>query len=269
MITGIVLLVVGLVLAVGAAVVFGAPWGFRGAPAVLLEATGDVEITAGPTRSGGREEQGTVAATPGLRMHVGDVVRVGRFSEARLRFPTADVALKDGARAHLADGRIVLGRGVAEIVVKEGARATLVDVEGPVPETPDGQVSVQPGRAIVSCDGKGTCAVVVKEGSAQATSALGGESAERAQILVLQRGAAPAVKPAPTKVEVAAECASATKSVVGTAALATQVWLNGKMDYADASGKFSLPWPPGASEAILFAKDAAGNVDRKLVVCSP
>jgi hypothetical protein len=263
MITGIVLLVVGVVAVLGALAVYGAPWGFRGAPAILVEAIGDVEITAG------RAPQSTLAATPGLRLQIGDVVRVGRFSEARLRFPTADVALKDGARALLADGRVVLGRGVAEIVVQPGARAAQIDVEGPAPETPDARITVQPGRAVVSCDGKGTCAVVVQEGSAQASGPLGGESAEPAQALVLQRGAAPVVQPAPTKVALTAECRSTTKSVVGTAALGTQVYLNGKMDYADAAGRFSLPWPPGATEAILFARDAAGNVDRKLVVCSP
>jgi hypothetical protein len=267
-ILGALLLVAGIAVPVVAVAMHGVPWGFRGAPAVVLEATGDVEVTPGPARVVAPGAPATLAATPGMRLLAGDGVRVGRFSEARLRFAGADVALKDGARATLGDQHLTVGRGLVEIVVKEGTRGERIDVEGVEPGKPDAQVTVQPGRALISCDGKGTCIVVVKEGSAQATTAVGGESAEPAQSLLLARGSLPVVKPAPTKVELTAECHAQTKAVVGTAAAATQVFLDGKMDYADGAGKFSLPWPPGASLAILFARDPAGNVDRKLVVCA-
>ncbi len=263
---GVILLAVGVAVPLLAIAVWGSPWGYRGAPAVLTEVTGDVEISRG-SASAAQGGTGALAAAPGMKLQAGDVLRVARFSEAKLRSPATAVTLKDGARLVVGD-RLSLGRGTIEVTVAAGQRAAQIDVEGAAPGRPDAQISVQPGRTLVTADGRGTCVVVVLEGSAQATSATGGESAEPGQALLLERGQPPKVQPSSGKIELAAACESApVKQILGSAAPATQVYLNGRMDYAGADGRFVMPWPTGAVEGILFARDPVGNTDRKLVVC--
>jgi hypothetical protein len=251
----VVLLVVAIALPIVAIAKKGPPWGYRGHAAVLVEVTGAVELDPSEAR---RAKMGDGAWKPevGLFLDKGDGIRVGRYSEARLRMPAGDVALGDDARIVVDEGgatgiELRLLRGFIEVTLPQGI--TPFEVHRP---THDGKITLRPGQAggsfrIVS-DGKEVRAWV-RSGSAEAVVA-GDANAETGKILVVNTTRVPTVIDgsgfAPT-----ATCDN-TKLVV-TAPNTTQVFALKELKYP-AGGSVSFDLPTARPAVPVYARDVTG-----------
>jgi hypothetical protein len=262
----VALFIIGIGLPIAALSTKGPPWGFRGHRCVLLDATGDVEVKASDMRAQ-REglEEAALKETPGLRLDDGDVVRVGRFSEARLRMPNADIELHDGSRVTIGDGRLIFGRGLGRVRVTPGARPLKIEIDGT-----DATVTVQPGVTTIASDAKGTFIAYVEQGSAQLSSSKAGDiSAQESSMLHLTKDGRAEEVPAPTTLSFQATCDGARQSrVKGTAPRATQLFAFGQLVYPDTDGSFAIETPGLVTEAFVFARDPAGNTATKVLACA-
>ena len=261
----VALLIIGIGLPIAALGTKGPPWGFRGHRAVLLDASGDVEIKASDMRAQ-REglDDASLHETPGLRLDDGDVIRVGRFSEARVRMPNVDIELHDGSRATIGDGRLVFGRGLGRVRVAPGARPLKVEVGDA-----GALVTIQPGITTIAADAKGTFIAYVEQGSAQLSSPKAGDiSAQESSMLYLTRDGRADEIPAPTSLSFGAVCESTRASrVTGSAPRTTQIYAFGQLVYPEVDGTFVIETPSLVSEVFVFARDPAGNTATKVLAC--
>lgn len=247
----VVLLGVGLGLPAWALKVHGPPWSFQERAAIVLASAGNVEIYAG-SASG----SGTVDPKPGLSLHAGDEVRVGALSRVLLRTPRADVELGDGARAILgAGGALTLARGLLLVELGEG-EPLVIATEGGL-----GPVELAPGRYRMVTNGQGRGFVFVEKGVAKAGDAW----ADGGRLLTLEKEAAPRSVARPSAVPLDARLDLADGVVKGSTAAGAELFVNGKLVHARDDGSFSEPLPPGGGDVVLYARDGAGNVERRVL----
>lgn len=249
----VVLLAVGLGLPAWAIKTRGAPWSFQERDAVVLSSAGNVEIYGGPAREGG---SGSVDVKPGVALYGGDEVRVGALSRVVVRTPRTELELADGARAIFGEGgQLTLARGLVLVELAEG-EPLVVDIEGGL-----GSVELAPGAYRLLANGQGRCFVLVERGVAKAGAAW----ADGGRLLALEKEAAPRSFARPDAVPLDAALDVANGVVKGTTASGAQLYVNGKLVHARDDGSFSEALPPGDADVVLYARDAAGNVERRVL----
>ena len=253
LVLGVLLLGAGIALPLVAVSQRGAPWGFRGHRAVFIEGAGDVQVN---DAEGNRKD-----ARAGTWIEVGDELRAGRFSIARVKLPEGTLAVADSGVARITDKGVLFSSGAAEVTVPTGPGNLVVEVEGF-----EQALTIRPAgsdaQVRVVADGKGVAFAHVRAGSLDA----GGVNAETGQVLALRRGQAPKAAPAPSAVEFTATC-DGTKVQV-TASAGAQVFVPGFVRVSDGSA-LELDAPAGASRVVVSARDVAGNVSPpQEVVCS-
>lgn len=269
----VVLLVLAIALPLVAVSSRGAPWGYRGHQAVLLEATGTVETAVSEARRAreGRDNA-AVPPVPGLFLDAGDEIRVGRYSEARLRLPAGEVTIRDGARVVLGAGTpaqpaLVVARGLVEVstppdaptappfeVAVDGLDASLVLRSG----------GTGSGTMRLVVDGHGARAQVL-QGSVEGRATGGDAHAEAGKALVVGADKKPRVEDAPAALPMQATC-TGTKLVVDVAD-GTQVFAGGAIHYPQAGRIEAVV--AARPEVAVFARDVAGNVAFANVPCEP
>lgn len=244
----------------------GVPWGYRGHAAIVVETTGTVELAFAEAHRA-RSGLGDVDLQPavGQFLDAGDEVRVGRFSEARLRAQTADVVARDGARVSLGDGTsgkplLVMARGLVEVALPPEIGS--VEISTPLTEStlilrgPGGQVRILvDGRAVRAWTRAGVVEVRASGGTA---------TAEAGKMVVVGADRKPVVQPAASTLEIQAQCTGSLvdiqvpdgAQVFARAALHEPV--DGKVE-VDAGGKTQVP---------IFARDVVGNVAHLVVDCA-
>lgn len=250
---GVVLLAAGLGLPAWAIKTRGPPWSFQDREAVVLERAGNVEIYGGTKRPGGT---GSVDAQPGVALYVDDEVRVGALSRVVVRTRRSDLELADGARAIIdEDGAISLARGLVFVQLSAGA-PLVVNAEGL-----GGQVSLAPGAYRLTANGQGHLFVLVEKGVAKS----GAASADGGRMLALQKDTTPRTFERPTSLPLEAVLDYGQGVVRGTTAVGAQIYVNGKLLHARDDGGFSESLPPGNDDVVLFVRDPAGNVERRVL----
>jgi hypothetical protein len=263
----LVLLITAIGLPVAAMLSHGPPWGYRGHAAVVLEVTGAVEGTGAPGARKGPDDN--LVVRPNLHLQNGDELRVARLSEARLRFPQAEVTVGDGSRVVLSAGSVKLSRGLLVLTVERGTRPFMIHLD-------DGttKLAIRPGgeRATVRvvADGKGTTRAWVKSGgTVEARTSAGDLLAEPGRVLVVQGGIA-RVEDAPTSVEAEATCSGGKLMVFAPGQ--TQVFAARDLTWPDValgekrgSAMIDLVQPP--PEVTVVVRDVVGNVLELRVAC--
>jgi hypothetical protein len=258
----VVLLVIAVALCVAAVSGRGAPWGWRGHQAVVLEAAGTVEVT----KAGQGGDGSATRPVAGLFLDAGDELRAGRYSEVRLRTPGGLVILKDGAHVVIGPGTsgkpvISVERGAVDVQRPAGMAPFLVGVDG-LGATIAIRAGTDGGEAHVLVDGHGARAWV-KSGSAEGTAAGGDENAETGKVLVIGEDKKPRIEDAPSSLALAPVCERG--KLVVTAPDGAQLFIGGKLLYPD---KGQLVVDSGArAEMTIFGKDFVGNVAHTTVKC--
>lgn len=248
-----VLLALGLGLPAWAIKTHGAPWAFQERDAVVLSSAGNVEIYGGSARSGG---SGAIDVVPGAALYGGDEVRVGALSRVVVRTPRVDLELRDGARAIFGEGgQLTLARGLVFLELGEG-EPLVVQLDGGL-----GSVELAPGAYRLLTNGQGRCFVLVERGVAKAGEAW----ADGGRVLALQKEEAPRSFARPAAVPLEASLDVVDGVVKGTTSSGAQLYVNGKLVHARDDGSFSEALPPGDAEVVLYARDAAGNVERRVL----
>lgn len=261
------LLVIAIALPVAAVMKNGVPWGYRGHAAVILEATGAVELSASDAKrlaEGGADV--VMKASPGVFLDVGDEVRVGRYSEARLRLPAGDVVLGDDARVLVSDKGLKLLRGLVDVVLPVGTSPFEVQLP-----SHDGQILLRSGPEggsfRVVADGKLDVRAFVRSGSAEAVAA-GDAHAETGQIVAVDHTRVPRVIPAAEAAAPFAPVATCdNKAVTIDVPPATQVIALRQLRYPD-KGKAAFELKEVKPAVPVFARDVAGRVWRAAVPCA-
>lgn len=265
-IVSVFLLLVAIGLPVIAVVLKGPPWGFRGHAAVVVEATGNVE---GVRPAGaGQQDEAALNLAPNARLDVGDEIRVGRFSEVRVRFPGASLVLGDGARAVIRHEGITLVRGLLVLRLPHDTKKFAVLLDG------DAELTARPGVAgaelRVVADGKGGVQALVADGSAELSAKGGDALGETGRLLVLGSDQKPTTTSKPGALDVSATCNAGKLNVV--APPQTEIFAGGTLTYPDAipgapTGSAIIAVDPKTSEVKLFARDPSGNALSKVVPC--
>jgi hypothetical protein len=249
----VVLLGVGLGLPAWAIKTRGPPWSFQERDAVVLSSAGKVVIFGVQGRQGG---SGSVDVKPGVALYAGDEVRVGALSRVVVRTPRTDLELQDGARAVFGDGgALTLARGLVLVTLDDG-EPLVVSVDGGL-----GSVELAPGVYRLLANGQGRCFVLVEKGVAKAGDAW----ADGGRVLALEKGAPPRSFARPEAVPLDAALDVGNGVVKGTTASGAQLYVNGKLVHARDDGSFSEPLPPGDADVVLYARDAGGNVERRVL----
>lgn len=257
------LLVIAVALPVAAVIKHGPPWGYRGHAAVLLEATGAVELSASDAKrllAGGIDV--VMTATPGVFLDADDEVRVGRYSEARLRVPAGDVVLGDDARIVVSQHGLNILRGRVDVALPRGAAPFEV-----VLPAHEGKLILRAGDEggsfRILSDGKSDARAFVRAGSAEAFAA-GDAHAENGQTLVIDAGRVPRVEGAAPFAPVGScDNKSLTIQVPG----ATQVIALRELRYP-AEGKAVFALKAVKPAVPVFARDVTGRVWRASVPCA-
>lgn len=266
LVAALLLLLVAVGLPLAAMSDDGPPWGFRGHHAVLLEATGTVEATASEARrqkSNSIDDKLEVKAN--LHFDDGDEIRVARLGQARLRFPSANVVIGDGARAVVGVDALVLARGVVDAVVRADASQFTITLDA------GGTLTVRGAgaRVVVLADGKGGCQAFVRDGTVEVKTNKGDRLLESGKLLVVHGDEARVVEP-PGTVEVTATCSAAKLNVVAPAQ--TQIFAAGALSYPDVAagadtGSAVLDIEPGTAEVFVLGRNVFGHVGQARAVC--
>jgi hypothetical protein len=270
LVVAVLLLFVAVGLPVAAVSNNGRPWGFRGHAAVIVDVTGDVQATASEAR---RDRSGVVddklAVTANLHLDAGDELRVARLSQARLRFPHADVVVGDGARVVVADHGLGLGRGFVTVRLTPGvaARFTLRLDDRRTVTVRGGSAAAE---ASFVADGRGAVRALVRDGSLEVTGGPDPLLVESNRLLVVD-GSGATVAERPTALGLTATCSAGRVTVV--APPATQLFALGNLAYPEAlagaaTGSTGIE-AGGARTVAVFGRDVAGNVARITVDCAP
>lgn len=262
----IFLLVIAVALPVVAMLKKGPPWGYRGHAAVILEVTNDVELSASDAKRlalGGVDM--VMTPTPGTFLDAGDEVRVGRYSEARLRLPEGEVVLGDDARVRVGVHRLEVLRGLVDVVLPRGTSPFEIALP-----SHDGKLMLragdQGGSFRIVSDGKSEVRAFVRTGSAEAVAA-GDAHAESGQILILAHGRVPRAEPglAAALFTPVATCDNKQLSVEVPGA--SQVIALRQLRYPDnGSAVFALKELTPA--VPVLARDVTGRVWRVSVPCA-
>lgn len=266
LLAAVVLLLVAIGLPVAAVSSKGAPWGFRGHQAVVLEVAGNVEGQASELR---RERERRIDdkldVAPNVRLDTGDELRVSRLSEARLRFEAGEVTVGDGARVTIGDGKITLARGLLRVRLDAGKRRFDVALENGAAITV--RSAEQAATATVVADGKGGVRAIVVDGFLDARTREGESLAEAGRVLIIEGDKARVVD-APAALAVSVTCTAKKANIV--APPQAQVFAGGTLVYPDVvagaeSGSVSVD--VDAAEVVVFARDVAGNFARTTARC--
>jgi hypothetical protein len=237
----------------------GLPWRFRGHPAALVETVGTVEFTFADND----KEASNVRALPGDRLDKGDVVRVARLSEARLRTPTGDVALHDATTAVLTATAVQLRIGVATAFgAKESPQGAVVGLEGL------GTVTTA-GEAHIAHDGSAAVVAAIS-GDATVTQTSGAVVQVAAGTSVrLDRNTVSTAQIRPTDAfKVTASCSTGRVEVRSSAAL--QAFVGGKpMLLLRDNAQAAVLDDANQKEAVVFARDLFGRTSLQTVSCVP
>jgi hypothetical protein len=244
----------------------GPPWGFRGHQAVVVGVAGTVEATASEQR-----QQHTNAiddkldVAPNLHLDAGDKVRVARLGEARLRFPSANVVVGDGASLLVGVDGVTLSRGVVTATLLEGAEAftVVLDAGGTIRGKGAGAV------LIVLADGKGGAQARVENGSAEARTARGDRELAPGKVLRLSADDA-VLLDKPTSLDISATCAATKLNVVAPAQ--TQIFAAGTLAYPDVAagadtGSAILDVEAGSSDVFVLGRNVFGQVGQARAAC--
>lgn len=253
------LLVIAVALVAAAMMTQGAPWGYRGHAAVIIEATGAVEVGASDAKGGADVRMEPV---PGTFLDAGDEVRVGRYSQARVRVPGADLLLGDDARVRVAAQGLHVLRGVVEVELPHGT----LPFEIVVP-TPEGKLALRSGDKggsfRIVADGVNEVRAYVRSGSAEAVAA-GDAHAETGQVLVVDAKRVPRVEAAAPLAPVAS-CDN--KRLALELPGATQVIALRQLRYPD-KGKVVFDLNEVKPAVPVYARDVTGRVWRAVVPCA-
>lgn len=244
----------------------GPPWGFRGHQAVVVGVAGTVEATASEQR-----QQHTNAiddkldVAPNLHLDEGDKVRVARLGEARLRFPSANVVVGDGASVLVGVDGVTLSRGMVTATLLDGAEAFTVALDA------GGTIRVKGSGAVlvVLADGKGGAQARVENGSAEARTARGDRELAPGKVLKLSADDAVLIDK-PAALDVTATCAAASLNVVAPAQ--TQIFAAGTLAYPDVAagadtGSAVLDVEPGSRDVFVLGRNVFGQVGQARAVC--
>jgi hypothetical protein len=262
------LLVVAVALPLLAVSSRGAPWGFRGHQAVLLEAAGTVEVSLSEERQAReRRDSGAVSASPGLFLESGDEVRAGRYAEARLRLPAGEVIARDGARLVLGEGaragkhHLSVAHGLVEVSVPSSDKPFEVKIDG-LDAMLVLRAGAEGGRMRVLVDNQGARAWV-GAGSVEGRTSGGDATADSGKVVAIGSDRKPRVEAAPSSLEPSATCIA--RRLVVSAPDGTQVFAGGGLHYP-AGGRVELD-VPARSTVPFFARDVVGNVAHVDVPC--
>jgi hypothetical protein len=250
----VLLLVVGIALPIAAVAKRGPPWGFRGHAAVLLSSAGKVEVMRG--------EDKAVDVKPGMFLDAGDIVRVPRYGEARLRLPAGDVVVGDGSTITLVDKSFTLGKGVVEAWLPKGTTPFEVKADGI-----DGKLTLRPGGdggiVRVVADGQSEIRAYVKNGSCEASASGGDAIAETGKVIAIGADKKVHVEGAPSSLAINPVCDGKRISV--EVPPGTQVFAASNL-YFPRDGKVSAEVSSGS--VSVFARDVVGNFARTVVACT-
>ncbi|MBI1947649.1 MAG: hypothetical protein HYS27_18315 [Deltaproteobacteria bacterium] len=255
---GVALFVVGLALAAVGLAQHGKPWGFRGHAAVLAEATHNVELVP----SSGRAERehlddALLPKTAGAFLDVGDSVRVGVHSEARLVRPGGSVVLGDGTRATLTEKGLRLDQGTLDVTVAAGGAALVVELTAPATTLTLRAADVD-GAFRVLTDGKAEARVLVRAGSIDAASGAGATTVTAGKVLAVGTDGTPQVGDPPSSLGVSAACAD--RRVTVQAPPATQLFVDGALYFPEGGQLTVATVPEHPERAHVLGRDVAGNV---------
>ena len=263
-----ILLLVAIGLPVAAVSGHGAPWGFRGHDAVVVDVVGNVEGTASDARRARRHAlDDKLAVVANVRLDRGDELRVARLGQARLRFPTADVVVGDGGHVVVAPGAITLKRGLARVSLPARAQqAFTVNVDGAVVVVRGGDV---PADATFVTDGAGAVRATVTDGSLDVRAGAKDLLVEAGRVLVVDAGGADTID-LPATFAVSATCAGGRVSV--TAPPVTQVFAAGALGYPSSApgaqtGTASIDATGATGDVGVVARDVAGRIARAVAPC--
>jgi hypothetical protein len=258
------LLVLGVALSIVAIATKGAPWGFRGHQAVVVEAVGDVEIMASDARASRRGGEERLLAAPGTWLDTGDELRVGRYGDVRLRLPGVRIAARNGAALRITQDAATLLRGLIDVELDAddpppGGSFTLSADAQDAPIVLDGKG----GSFTVISDGVGDVTVFVRTGSATVTTSAGPVAADAGELLALDPTGKARELPPPKALPIAASCSDGRVRIsLGSSAapaVGTQVFA-GRSLVLPSSNRIDIEAPPAVSEVVVMARDVAGNV---------
>ncbi len=255
---GAALFAVGLALAGVALAQRGAPWGFRGHAGALSEATHNVELVPSSARV---ERDGLDDAllprAPGTFLDVGDAVRVGVHSEARVVLPGGTLVFGDGTRAALTAKGARVEQGTLDVTVTAGAPPLEVEVPAPAAKLTLHGADVD-GAFRVLTDGKHELRVVVRAGSMDAATGVGAQTVTAGKLLAVGADGVPNVGDPPTSLAITATCAD--RRVTVQAPPATQLYVDGALHFPDGGAVSVATVDAHPERAHVFGRDVAGNV---------
>ena len=255
---GAALFAVGIALAVLGIVQRGLPWGFRGHVAALAEATHHVELVPSPARA--EREHLSDAMLPEARgtfLDVGDSVRVGVHSEARLVLPGGTLVIGDGTRAVLTSRGARLEQGTLDVVVTTGAAPFVLDLASPPAELTLRAAEVDGSFRVIS-DGKEAARALVRSGSVDAASGGGAQTVTAGKLLSLGADQVLRVDEPATALIVTASCADRRVTVLAPAA--TQLFIDGALYYPVGGTVSAATVPEHPERSHVFGRDVVGNV---------
>lgn len=255
---GAALFAIGLALAGLAVAQRGAPWGYRGHAAALSEATHNVELVPSSARVE-RDHLGDalLPLTPGTFLDVGDGVRVGVHSEARLVLPGGALVFGDGTRATLFDKGVRLEQGTLDVTITAGAAPIELDVSAPAAKLTLHAADVD-GAFRVLTDGKHELRVLVRAGSMDAATGVGAQTVTAGKLLTVGADGVLSVGAPAASLTLTATCTD--RRVTVQAPPATQLYVDGAL-YFPEGGTLSVATVDAHPErAHVLGRDVAGNV---------
>ncbi|MCC7073770.1 MAG: hypothetical protein IT383_20840 [Deltaproteobacteria bacterium] len=255
---GAALFAIGLALAGLAVAQRGAPWGFRGHAAALSEATHNVELVPSSARA---ERDGLGDAllprTPGTFLDVGDGVRVGVHSEARVVLPGGGLVFGDGTRAVLTAKGVRLEQGLLDVTVTAGAAPVEVEVGAPAAKLTLHAAEVD-GAFRVLADGKHELRALVRAGSMDASTGVAAQTVTEGKLLSVGADGAPKLGEPPASLAISATCAD--RRVTVQAPPATQLYVDGALHYPEAGMLSVTTVDAHPQRTHVLGRDVTGNV---------
>ena len=255
---GAALLAIGIALAALGIAQRGMPWGFRGHAAALAEATHNVELVPSLARAG-RDglDDAMLPKARGTFLDVGDSVRVGIHSEARLLLPGGALVIGDGTRVVLTAKGARLEQGAVDVVVTAGAAPFVLELAAPKAEMTLRAATGDGGFRIIS-DGKHEARVAVRAGSVDAASGADAQTVTAGKVLRLGADKALSVEEPATSLALTASCAE--RRVTIQAPAATQLFVDGVLYYPEGGQVRAATVPEHPERTHVFGRDVVGNV---------